>query len=103
LCYAATIERDAAIAALKAHEAELKRLGVLHLYLFGSTARDQARADSDVDLFFDYERGELSLFDLMEVKERAAHILGRKTDIMTRDSLHKVFRARIEASALQVF
>ena len=97
------MERDAAIAALKAHKAELKRLGVLHLYLFGSTARDEARDDSDVDLFFDYERGALSLFDLMEVKEQAARILGRKTDIMTRDSIRKVLRAGIEASAVQVF
>jgi len=97
------MERDAAIAALKAHKAELKRLGVLHLYLFGSTARDEARDDSDVDLFFDYERGALSLFDLMEVKEQATRILGRKTDIMTRDSIRKVLRAGIEASAVQVF
>jgi predicted nucleotidyltransferase len=97
------MERETAIATLKAHEAELKRLGVQHLYLFGSTARSEARDDSDVDLFFDYEKGELSLFDLMEVKEQAARILGRKTDIMTRDSIHKVLRARIEASALQVF
>ncbi len=97
------MERDLAIAVLKAHEAELKQLGVQHLYLFGSTARGEARDDSDVDLFFDYDRGKLSLFGLMEVKEQAARILGRKTDIMTRDSLHKTLRARIEASALQVF
>ncbi len=97
------MQRDDAIATLKAHEAELKRLGVQHLYLFGSTARGEARDDSDVDLFFDYEKGKLSLFGLMEVKEQAARILGRKTDIMTRDSIHKVLRARIEASALQVF
>jgi uncharacterized protein len=97
------MQRDEAIARLKAHEAELKRLGVEHLYLFGSTARGEAREYSDVDLFFDYEKGKLSLFDLMEVKERAARILGRKTDIMTRDSLHKTLRRRIEASALQVF
>jgi predicted nucleotidyltransferase len=97
------MERDAAIATLKAHEAELKRLGVQHLYLFGSTARDEARDDSDVDLFFDYERGKLSLFDLMEVKEQAARILGRKTDIMTRDSIHKLIRASVEAEAVPVF
>jgi len=94
---------DAAIAKLRAHEAELKRLGVQHLYLFGSTARGEAREGSDVDLFFDYEKGKLSLFDLMEVKEQTARILGDKTDIMTRDSLHKTLRLRIEASALQVF
>jgi predicted nucleotidyltransferase len=67
------------------------------------TARGEARDDCDVDLFFDYEQGELSLFGPMEVKEQAARILGRKTDIMTRDSIHKVLRAGIEASALQVF
>jgi hypothetical protein len=97
------MERSDAIARLRAHEAELKRLGVLHLYLFGSTARGDAREDSDVDLFFDYEQGKLGLFELMEVKDAAARILGRKTDIMTRDSLHRVLRERIEATAVPVF
>jgi len=97
------MERDKAIARLKEHEAELKQLGVQHLYLFGSTARGEARADSDVDLFFDYEKGKLGLFQLMDVKERASSILGRKADIMTRDSLHKTLRRRIEAAAVPVF
>jgi predicted nucleotidyltransferase len=39
----------------------------------------------------------------MEVKDRAARILGCKTEIMTRASLHPVLRERIEASALRVF
>jgi predicted nucleotidyltransferase len=39
------MKRDAAIATLKAHEAELRRLGVEHLYLFGSTAQGEARDD----------------------------------------------------------
>jgi predicted nucleotidyltransferase len=97
------MERPAAIAKLKEHEAELKRLGVEHLYLFGSTARGEAREDSDVDLFFDHPVGSLGLFELMDVKEAADRILWRKTDIMTRRSLHPVLRERIEASAVQVF
>ena len=70
--------RSEALAKLKQHEAELKRLGVEHLYLFGSTARDEAREDSDVDLFFDHPEGSLRLFELMDVKEAAARILGPK-------------------------
>ena len=97
------MQRAAAISKLKAHEAEFKRLGVQHLYLFGSTARGAARDNSDVDLFFDHPVGSLGLFELMEVKETAARILGRKTDIMTRRSLHPILRERIEESALQVF
>jgi predicted nucleotidyltransferase len=97
------MERDAAIARLKAHEAELKRLGVQSLFLFGSTARDEARNESDVDLFFDYEKGTFGPFQLMDVKESASRILGRKADVMTRDSLHRTLKQRIEASALRVF
>jgi len=97
------MERNETIEKLRQHEAELKSLGVQHLYLFGSTARDEAGAGSDIDLFFDYEKGKLGLFGLMDVNERATSILGRKADIMTRDSLHRTLRQRIEASALQVF
>jgi rhodanese-related sulfurtransferase len=39
----------------------------------------------------------------MDVKETAARIVGHKTDIMTRRSLHPVLREGIEASALQIF
>ena len=97
------MDRDQAIATLKEHEAELKRLGVQQLYLFGSTARGDAHEDSDVDLFFDYEEGTFGFFDLMDVQDFASRILGRAADVMTRDSIHKVLRRRIEASALRVF
>jgi len=97
------MKRSDALARLREHEAELKQLGVQRLYLFGSTARGDARDDSDVDLFFDYEEGKFGLFDLMDVQERAARILDGKADVMTRDSIHKVLRGRIEATSLRVF
>jgi uncharacterized protein len=97
------MQRAAAIAKLKAHQADFRRLGVEHLYLFGSTARDEARGNSDVDLFFDHALASLGLFELMDVKDTATRILGRKTDIMTRRGLHPMLRERIEASAVQVF
>jgi predicted nucleotidyltransferase len=65
VCYICSMKRDEAISRLQQHEADLKQLGVEHLYLFGSTARGEAREDSDVDLIFDYEKGKLGLFELM--------------------------------------
>ncbi len=97
------MKRDEAIRRLQEHEAELKRLGVVHLYLFGSTVRGEATDDSDVDLFFDYEKGKLGLFELMDVQDYTASILGRTADVMTRDSLHKILRPQIEATAVRVF
>jgi len=78
----------------------------LALNISTCSARPRAarpRDDSDVDLFFDYEKGKLGLFELMDVKEYAAGIPGRKTDIMTRDSLHKTLREKIESTAVRVF
>ncbi len=97
------MNRDKAISRLKEHEAEFKRLGVKHLYLFGSTACGEATENSDIDLFFDHEKGKLGLFELMDVKERTVSILGQKADIMTRDSLHPVLRKRIEETSVLVF
>src|SRR5271155_1376543 len=97
------MERDAAIARLRAHEAELRRLGVEHLYMFGSTARDEAGAASDVDLYFDHPVGSLGLYGLMDVQAAVLRILGCRADVMTRRGLRQDMRARIEASALPVF
>jgi predicted nucleotidyltransferase len=97
------MDRAEAISLLKQHEAELKQLGVERLYLFGSTARNEARDDSDIDLFFDHARGQLGVYELIDVKEMAQAILGHPADIMTRGSLHPVLRKRIEDAAVLVF
>ena len=97
------MKREEAISRLRRHESDLRKLGVEGLYLFGSTGRDEAGDNSDVDLFFDYQKGKLGLFELMDVKAYTADILGRKTDIMTRDSLHKMLRPQIEAAAVRGF
>ena len=87
------VTRDEAISRLQKHQADLNRLGVERLYLFGSTARGDAGDDSDVDLFFDYPKGKFGLYELIDVKEYTAGILGRKTDIMTRDSFAQIAAA----------
>jgi uncharacterized protein len=97
------MERAEAMNLLKQHEAELKQLGVEHLYIFGSTARNEARNDSDIDLFFDHAKGQLGVYELMDVKEAARAILGQPADIMTRASLHPALRKRIEDTAVLVF
>jgi predicted nucleotidyltransferase len=102
-CYLASMNQREAISRLKKHEAELRALGVDHLYLFGSTARGEARPDSDVDLFFDHQKGRLGVYELIDVKERAARILGHPVDVMTRASLHPALKERIEKSAVLVF
>lgn len=77
--------------------------GADRLYLFGSIARGDERPDSDVDLFFDVCDPRFSLIELVDLQDRIQTILGAKSDVMTRNSIHPMLRSQIEAEALRVF
>jgi len=97
------MNREEVITALRSREAELHRFGVSRLYLFGSVARGEEGPASDVDLFLDTDNPRFSLIDLVDIQERVSEILGVKSDVMTRASLHPMLRSRIEAEAIAVF
>jgi uncharacterized protein len=96
--------RQDAIASLKQQAGALKALGATGLYLFGSTARDDAGSESDLDLFIDYDRSSrFSLVELVGIKQHLERRLGVQVDVTTRDSLDPALKDRIEASAERVF
>lgn len=104
LPYTCAMERQTAIESLKGRETELRARGVRGLYLFGSTLDGKAGPNSDLDLFFDHERGTgFSLFDVMGIGYYLEEELHTKVDIMTRSSLHPRLKADIEAEAIKVF
>ena len=86
---------------IKAHEAKLRARGVSSVFLFGSTARGEDRPESDVDLFFDHNRG-LGL-EVIGIMDRLRDLLPAKADVTTRRSLHPLLRPEIEATAIRVF
>jgi predicted nucleotidyltransferase len=82
----------------------LKARGATSLYVFGSTVRDEAKADSDLDLFIDYDPNKkFSLIDLAALRNLLEDDLGLKVDLTTRDSLHPALREEIEHSAERIF
>lgn len=93
-----------AIAALKEQTEAVKALGATALYIFGSTARGESGAASDIDLFMDYDLGSrFSLVELVGIKQLLERRLGVPIDLTTRDSLDPLLKHRIEASAERVF
>lgn len=96
--------RTEALRKLRDHADAVKALGATSLYLFGSTARDEAHAGSDIDLFVDYDpRGRFNALDLVVTKRLLEESLGVEVDLTTRKGLHPLIRERIEAEATQVF
>jgi hypothetical protein len=79
------MQRAAVIRTLKRHKTELKKLGIVRLSLFGSTARDEASRRSDVDLAVTLTRGRRGLahLDRMDrIRERLSDILGCRVDVI---------------------
>ena len=98
------MRRQDAITVLKGQAEAVRALGATALYLFGSTARDDATSASDLDLFIDYDRASrFSLVELVGIKQLLEERLGVPVDVTTRDSLDPLLRARIESAAERVF
>jgi hypothetical protein len=96
--------REDTIARLRALEPELRGKGVRALFLFGSRARGDAGPESDVDLFFDDDPAlPLSYFSVIGLEQFIQQRLKAEIDLIPRDSLHKLARDEIVASAHQVY
>ena len=95
------MRRDDALAILRAQRNALRSLGVRSLSLFGSTARDEAKADSDVDLLVELE-GAATFDRFMDVKLHLEEALGCRVDLATRKALRERLRPAIESEAILV-
>ena len=98
------MKRTDAIRKLRRHAHAVKSMGATSLYLFGSTARDEALGSSDLDIFIDYDPGRrFSLLDLIGIKQFLEEELAVEVDVTTRSSLHPLLRNDIERSAVRIF
>lgn len=92
--------RDEAILRLNRARPELSTLGVKSLDLFGSVARGESRAGSDVDLLVDFDRP-VGLFHFFRVQHRLEQILDCRVDLVMRGAVKRQLRDRILAEAVR--
>lgn len=95
------MRRDEVLKKLRSHYAEIEELGVKELFLFGSTARDEAESDSDVDLLVDFQE-ELTLKKYATLYYFLEDLLGYPVDLVTRGGLHERIRPVVEREAIRV-
>ena len=98
------MRRDQVIGKLKAIEPAIRALGADALYLYGSHARDEARPDSDVDIFIDKDPTRHFGFDeFMTIYFKLQEALGADVGYTTLDGLVEFYRPDIEREAIRVF
>lgn len=94
------IRRDDILTTLRALLPDLRtRYGVTSLSLFGSVARGDQSATSDVDILVDYADTP-SLFAHIELEAHLSDALGAKVDLVMRRALKPRVRSRVESEAL---
>jgi len=89
---------------LKTLEPSLRAQGICGLYLFGSRARGEAAASSDIDLMFDIAADvRFSLFDQARIARELGELLGARVDLVPRRALHPIVKLWAEAEQITVF
>lgn len=92
--------RDEILSTLRQRQADLRARGVRRLSVFGSVARNEARAESDVDLLVEFDRP-VGLFAFLDLKEYLEASLGLAVDLVTPDALKPQLRERILREAVR--
>jgi hypothetical protein len=98
------MDQNSVLQILRAHQAELRAAGIVHLSLFGSVARGEASPESDVDLMahFDPSR-RLTLIHMVDLENRLKELLGVKVDLASADSLRDYVRDDAFREAVHAF
>jgi predicted nucleotidyltransferase len=96
------MNKDIALEILTKAKPELaNRYGVTRLALFGSTARDESRADSDIDIVVAFD-GPATSKRYFGVQFFLEDELGSPVDLVTEKAMREELRPYIEREAINV-
>ena len=74
---------------IEAHADELRALGAQRIGVFGSFARGEATAESDVDVYLEFAKGKKSYDNFFAIYELLQELFGRSIDLVTDGSLNE--------------
>lgn len=86
---------------LKNKSAELEKLKVKELYVFGSVARNQATELSDVDILVEFS-SQVGMYDFFNLKYLLEEIFSSEVDLATKEALHPGMKDQIMREAIRV-
>jgi hypothetical protein len=79
-----------------------RRYGIAELHVFGSVARGDATASSDLDLLYVLAPGRHLGWEIEQLTDELAELFGRPVDLVSKRSLHPMMRDAVLADAAQL-
>ncbi|BAW96759.1 DNA polymerase beta domain protein region [[Synechococcus] sp. NIES-970] len=95
------LKQSFVIAHLTKYRDQLEKFGVKSLALFGSTARDEATIDSDLDFLVEFDT-ELTFDIYMDFKFFLEELFNRRVDLVIKEDLKPQIRENILKQAIYV-
>jgi predicted nucleotidyltransferase len=79
-------KKEEALAIIRNHQKEIRNLGVRRYGFFGSFVREQDTEHSDIDILVEFEPGEKTFDNFMQLAFFLEDLLGREVDLVTAES-----------------
>lgn len=95
-----TKSREEVLKTLHENKEYIKRFGVRKLGLFGSAARGETTAKSDLDFLVEFEKNSFDAY--MDLKFHLEELFGCKVDLVLRDALKERLRKPILQETIHV-
>jgi predicted nucleotidyltransferase len=80
-----------------------RRFGIVELAVFGSTVRDKATPNSDIDLLYVLAPDRRLGFAVDRLEDALADLFGRRVDLVSKKSLHRLLRDEVLSEARTLY
>ncbi len=88
------MDRKQALELISKHFSEIQKFKVKSIGIFGSVARNEATADSDVDVLVEFSEP-IGLFEFARLQHYLEKLLGRRVDLVAKNAIKLQLRGRI--------
>jgi uncharacterized protein len=85
-------------------KSRLQKMGIKHLGLVGSYSKDKQTTQSDIDFVYEKKNpNTFSLFERYEVQAYLKSIFKKEVDLISKNSIHPLFKESILSSQIDIF